>query len=216
MLRRSALFFGAAGQGPFDPYKILGVKPDASKAEIKKAYHRLALRFHPDGGPEGNATRFSAVNEAYEAVKDGKWRPNSSANEQQKTAERSGGGWDPSTRMYVYEQPGSTTESYVSGNTETVLRLCMVWCFLFVTIRFFLFFLFPNRRRDTGVEGGGDVTEPTGTTPLSLSNIATGGPGAQEHQTSSRADSVHSNDEADFLWAYGGKTTATADPLSHR
>jgi len=31
-----------------DPYKILGVKPDASREEIKSAYKKLAAQYHPD------------------------------------------------------------------------------------------------------------------------------------------------------------------------
>lgn len=148
MLRRSwRLLSGGTTSGPFDPYKILGLEPNVSKEEIKRAYHRLALRFHPDGGPEGNAERFAAVNEAYEAVKDGKWKPSGEAH----SVTRQGNnmhGWDPSMRMYVYEKPGSTTENYVTGHTQTLLRLCMVWCFLFVVVRVFLLWCFPYYRAE--------------------------------------------------------------------
>jgi curved DNA-binding protein len=54
-----------------DYYETLGVKPEASEAEIKSAYRRLARKYHPDVSKEAGAEdRFKAVNEAYEALKD--------------------------------------------------------------------------------------------------------------------------------------------------
>lgn len=54
-----------------DYYEILGVKPDASEAEIKTAYRKLARRFHPDKNKDAGAEeRFKAVNEANEVLRD--------------------------------------------------------------------------------------------------------------------------------------------------
>ena len=54
-----------------DYYDTLGVKPEASEAEIKSAYRRLARRYHPDVSKEAGAEeKFKAVNEAYEALRD--------------------------------------------------------------------------------------------------------------------------------------------------
>jgi curved DNA-binding protein len=54
-----------------DYYEILGVKPDASEAEIKSAYRKLARQYHPDKNKEpGAEERFKAINEANEALRD--------------------------------------------------------------------------------------------------------------------------------------------------
>lgn len=53
-----------------DYYKVLGVSKDASQDEIKQAYRKLALKYHPDktkGDPEGEA-KFKEVNEAYRVL----------------------------------------------------------------------------------------------------------------------------------------------------
>jgi curved DNA-binding protein len=54
-----------------DYYETLGVKPDAAEADIKKAYRRLARKYHPDVSKEvGAEDEFKAVNEAYEALRE--------------------------------------------------------------------------------------------------------------------------------------------------
>jgi DnaJ-class molecular chaperone len=50
-----------------DYYEVLGVRPEATEEEVRKAYRRLALRWHPDRNPgnAGAAERFKEISEAY-------------------------------------------------------------------------------------------------------------------------------------------------------
>ena len=91
-----------------DPYSVLGVKPDASDEEIKRAYRDLARKYHPDNyqnNPLADLAeeKMKEINEAYDAIT--KMRA-------------SGGGSQQSGYQSGYQQSGYRRQSgYSAGGT---------------------------------------------------------------------------------------------------
>ena len=71
MVTESMVGVVAKNQGR-DFYKILGVKRNATQAEIKKAYRKLSLKYHPDKNPgdEEALAMFQEINAANEVLAD--------------------------------------------------------------------------------------------------------------------------------------------------
>ncbi|KAK1317655.1 Chaperone protein dnaJ 15 [Acorus calamus] len=57
---------------PFEPFGILGLEPGASESEIKKAYRRLSILYHPDKNPDPEAHNYFVefISKAYQALTD--------------------------------------------------------------------------------------------------------------------------------------------------
>ena len=85
-----------------DPYKVLGVSPDASDEEIKKAYRRLAKQYHPDRNPGDAeaAKKMQEVNAAYEQIKN----PEKAQNQ---------GGYNPYGNYNPYGQQGGASYAQI-------------------------------------------------------------------------------------------------------
>ena len=97
-----------------DPYEVLGVSPDASDEEIKKAYRELAKKYHPDNyvnNPLSDlaAEKMKEINEAYDLI----------------TNERKngyGGSYSSSSTSGSY----SSGSSGSSGSSFTNVRQCIL------------------------------------------------------------------------------------------
>uniref|UniRef100_A0ACD5XP26 Uncharacterized protein n=1 Tax=Avena sativa TaxID=4498 RepID=A0ACD5XP26_AVESA len=60
-----------------DPYKVLGVDKNASQRDIKKAFHKLSLKYHPDKNKDkGAQQKFEEINNAHEILSDEEKRKN--------------------------------------------------------------------------------------------------------------------------------------------
>ena len=98
-----------------DYYKILGVDKNATPKDIKKAYRKLAAKYHPDKTKSDKAAeeKFKEVNEANEVLSDPEKREKyDTLGVNWQAYEQAGGDW----RQYAQQQPGGQKTYYYEGD----------------------------------------------------------------------------------------------------
>lgn len=83
-------------------YDILGVKPDCTNDELKKAYRKLALKYHPDKNPN-EGERFKQISQAYEVLTNPDKRAIYDKGGEQALKEGAGGGGFASNPMDIFD-----------------------------------------------------------------------------------------------------------------
>jgi curved DNA-binding protein CbpA len=97
----------ARGMGEKDYYSVMGLGPDASEEEIKKAYRKLVMQYHPDrnrNNPEAVET-LKGINEAYHVLGD---------RERKSAYDRSLRGWTDALPFRTYADE-TDLESFLSS-----------------------------------------------------------------------------------------------------
>ena len=98
-----------------DYYELLGISKGASDAELKTAYRKQALKWHPDRNKETGATeKFKEINHAYEVLSDPKRKVCMISTERMRLRKVDMGGQTP-LREILTEEQGPFTYSYSSS-----------------------------------------------------------------------------------------------------
>jgi len=130
-----------------DFYKILGVDKHASTRQIKKAFRKLSLKYHPDKC-EDCQEKFTDVNAAYECLSDDTkreaydsvGRDEERFKEWEKRGGGSGGGFDPFANFFNFgRRRGNDDEMQKGGSTKMILNVDLKTLYVgdFIEIRYF-------------------------------------------------------------------------------
>lgn len=141
-----------------DYYSILGVPPSASESEIKKAFRKLAVRYHPDKNTSLEAKSvFQEINEAYDVLSDPEKRGRYDESRDNPFAEilteQHGGHRDPAyTRTRAAAPPKrEPPASYLLMREYLPYMMWISRVALLATALFFVDYLLPYRRIEEGI-----------------------------------------------------------------
>ena len=108
-----------------DYYKILGVDRSASEADIKKAFRKLAHKYHPDVSKEKDAeAKFKDVNEAYQTLSD----PEKKAAYDQLGQRREGSSFEPPPGAVSEAVLPTALKALILAAADSILLICsLIW-----------------------------------------------------------------------------------------
>jgi len=109
-----------------DFYKILGVSKSSTKKEIKKAYRKLAMKYHPDKNPDDDTAsdKFKEIGEAYEILADDEKRKTYDRHGEEGVKKmQQGGGHDPFANFFGHFGFGQQEEQREYKGSDVVVDL---------------------------------------------------------------------------------------------
>ena len=103
-----------------DPYQVLGVSPDASDEEIKRAYRKLAKQYHPDANPgdEYAAKKMQEINDAYDRIKNPQKQPGPGSSQGYNPYGQGYGGYYNPFGGYYQQQQRSYRQKYADSHLQ--------------------------------------------------------------------------------------------------